>query len=144
MAFWWWILIVLLFWLEWALFHLGKACVWKKHSLRKAVHQIKLKPKKLRTITSLTVFHSKCETCFVTLLYPVCSNMCRQKQKKTPNPNPRKTRGLAPHTPPPWGDDERTKNMWWMWDTSHNVMSSDTQMSKLSVFRQGRRTPEFL
>lgn len=82
MAFWWWTLIVLLFWLKRALFHLAKACLWRKHSLRKALWQLKQKPKKLRTITSLTVFHSKCETCFVTLLYPVCSNMCRQNQKK--------------------------------------------------------------
>jgi len=55
----------------------------RKHSLRKALCQWKQKPKKWKAIISLAVFHSKCETCFVTLLYPVFNNMCRQNQKKS-------------------------------------------------------------
>lgn len=71
------------------------------------------------------------------------SSMQQHVQTKPEKKIPRKTRGLAPHTPSPWGDDERTKNMWWMWDTSHNVMSSDTEMGKYPSFDRTERHLNF-
>lgn len=94
------------------------------------------KPKKLRTIISLTVFLSKCETCFVTFLYPVCSNMCRQNQRKK---NSLGKQEAWRHILVLHGEMMREQRTCDGYETHHNVMSSDTQMSKYPSFNRTER-----